>query len=63
MMVDSERSGGAGSGAARRDPDQIMKESRALLAQLMAGFDELEKVITETREDAQRQRGSGRWGR
>lgn len=62
-MVDAERSGGAGSGAVRRDPDKIMKESRALLAQLMAGFDELEKVINETREDAQRQRGSSRWGR
>jgi len=63
MMVDAEHSSGAGSGAARRDPDQIMKESRVLLAQLMAGFDELEKVIVETRQDARRERGSNRWGR
>jgi len=62
-MVDAERSSGAGSGAARRDLDEIMRESRALLAQLTAGFDELEKVVVETREDARRERGSSRWGR
>lgn len=65
MMVEDERSSGAGSGmVGRRDPDRIIKESRAVLKDFLVLLDELDVAIKDTREEAKRDPGGyHRWSK